>query len=125
MINQYLIHPSKNDEFFTEENCHILELHNNNSDAAFSIARARVEPGITTRWHHLVDTQEIYVITEGIGHMEVGSSPPFKVSKGDLVKIPKNTRQRIKNLSDNHDLLFYAICSPAFKKENYVELEKY
>jgi len=35
-------------EYYTRERCHILELSNVADDPAVSIARARVEAGITT-----------------------------------------------------------------------------
>jgi len=38
-------------EFYTSERCHIVELSNTRDDPYVSIARARVEPGVTTRWH--------------------------------------------------------------------------
>ena len=41
-------HPAA--EVLTDERCHILELSNSPDDPEMSIARARVEPGVTTRW---------------------------------------------------------------------------
>ena len=76
-------------EFYTAENCYILELSNTPDDPAASIARARVTPGVTTRWHRLVGTTERYVILEGRGRVEVGSLPPQDVSSGDVVLIPR------------------------------------
>lgn len=49
-------------EFFTSEGCFILERSNSLEDAAVSIARARVSPGVTTRWHFDRNTVERYVI---------------------------------------------------------------
>jgi len=40
-------------EFLTAERCYIVETWNNSEDPALSIARARVEPGVTTAWHWL------------------------------------------------------------------------
>ncbi len=54
-------------EYFTAEQCHILELSNSADDAAVSIARARVTPGVTTHWHRLIGIAERYVIVEGRG----------------------------------------------------------
>ena len=45
-------------EFFTPELCYINELSNTANDSELSIARARVAPGVTTRWHRLKDTSE-------------------------------------------------------------------
>jgi hypothetical protein len=58
-------------EVFIDEGCHILELSNDDSDPALSIARARVEPGVTTKWHRLRDTVERYVILDGMGRVEI------------------------------------------------------
>ena len=65
-------------EFFTPEGCYILELSNSAEDPAASIARARVTPGATTRWHRVRDTVERYVILEGEGRVEVGGLLPGK-----------------------------------------------
>ena len=49
-------------EFYISEKCHITELSNSPDDPEASIARARVEPGVTTRWHWLEGTTERYHI---------------------------------------------------------------
>ena len=54
-------------EFHTDEGCFITELSNIPEDADASIARARVTPGVTTRWHRLSGTTERYVILSGSG----------------------------------------------------------
>ena len=108
-------------EYFFVEGCFILEMHNSGDDPAVSIARARVEPGLSTRWHLLVDTVERYVIIAGRGTVEVGDSVPVPVSSGDVVLIPADTRQRITNTGSD-DLIFHAICSPRFQVDNYRDL---
>ena len=105
-------------EYFFEEGCHIIEVVNSPADEDVSIARARVEPEQQTRWHYLEHTTERYVILEGRGLVEVGSEAPTAVGQGDVVIIPPNTRQRIKNTGAG-DLIFLAICSPRFRPENY------
>lgn len=109
-------------EFYTDEKCHILESSNLPDDPEVSIARARVEPGVTTRWHRLKDTSERYYILSGLGRVEVGELPPQEVCAGDVVLIPPNCRQRISNLGSD-DLLFLAICSPRFVPEAYEDIE--
>jgi mannose-6-phosphate isomerase-like protein (cupin superfamily) len=109
-------------EFTTSEKCSIIELVNTPDDPDVSIARARVAPGVTTRWHRLVATAERYVILEGIGRAEVGSLPPQDVSAGDVVLIPPLCRQRITNIGGG-DLIFLAICTPRFRPEAYEEIE--
>lgn len=117
-----ILQPQPGAEFFTEERCHILELANDASDPAMSIARARVEPGVTTRWHRVLDTTERYVILDGKGRMEIGELPPQEVGPGDVVLIPPGCRQRIANTGE-HDLVFLAICTPRFRQEAYENVE--
>lgn len=109
------------DEFYTSEGCHITEISNSTDDPVVSIARARVEPGITTRWHRLVETTERYFILEGNGLMEVGDLPPEEVVAGDVVLIPSMCRQRISNVGEG-DLVFLAICNPRFSSDVYEEI---
>ncbi len=109
-------------EFYTDERCHILECSNLPDDPAVSIARARVEPGVTTQWHRLKDTTERYYILSGLGQVEVGDLPPQEVCTGDVVLIPPNCRQRMTNLGSD-DLFFLAICSPRFVPEAYEDIE--
>lgn len=87
-----------------------------------SIARARVPPGVTTRWHRLDAITERYVILEGRGRAEVGSQPPQEVGPADVVFIPPRSRQRITNTGPG-DLIFLAICTPRFTDEAYEELD--
>lgn len=110
-------------EYYFDEGCHITELSNAAGDADASIARARVEPGVTTRWHRLRDTTERYVILEGRGRVEVGELPPQEVGPGDVVVIPPMCRQRIANVGDE-DLVFLAVCTPRFRRECYEDVEK-
>jgi mannose-6-phosphate isomerase-like protein (cupin superfamily) len=109
-------------EFYTPEQCYIVELSNTPEDPEVSIARARVEPGVTTRWHRVLGTAERYVILEGKGIVEVGTLAPQEVATGDVVLIPPSCAQRISN-TGGKDLIFLAICSPRFRAEAYEDLE--
>jgi mannose-6-phosphate isomerase-like protein (cupin superfamily) len=109
-------------EYATVERCHIIEISNTADDPAASIARARVEPGVTTRWHLLLDTTERYVILSGVGVVEVGDLPPRTLGAGDVVVIPPRCRQRIRNAGTT-DLLFLAICTPRFVPQAYRDAE--
>ncbi len=111
-----------NPEYFFREGCFITELSNCADDPALSIARARVEPGHTTRWHRLRDTIERYVILSGTGLVEIGGEPARTVSTGAIVFIPALRPQRIKNIG-NDDLIFLAICTPRFVPENYQDID--
>lgn len=121
--NPYLIINNPDKEFPTEERCHIIELLHNHTEEPFSIARARVEPKVTTAWHFLKNTTEYYYILSGKGLMEIGNKDVFSVFPGDLVTIPRGEAQRISNPDFEEDLIFLAICSPAFKDENYEACE--
>lgn len=109
-------------EYDTEERCFILELSNSDADEALSIARARVAPRVTTRWHCVKGTAERYVILEGQGRVEVGDLPPREVGPGDVVLIPPSVRQRIANTGET-DLVFLALCTPRFRQASYQDLE--
>jgi mannose-6-phosphate isomerase-like protein (cupin superfamily) len=113
--------PEVQQEFFTPERCYILEVSNSPDDEAASIARARVTPGVTTRWHRVKDTAERYVILEGRGLVEVGELPAQEVGPGDVVLIPPSVRQRVTNVG-KQDLVFLAICTPRFRNEAYEDL---
>lgn len=105
-------------EYFLDEGCYIIELSNQDSDPALSIARARVSPGVTTQWHRLAGTAERYVILDGEGLVEVGDLAPQQVRVGDVVMIPADCPQRIANTGAG-DLVFLALCTPRFRLENY------
>jgi mannose-6-phosphate isomerase-like protein (cupin superfamily) len=118
-----LLRPDESKEFFTNERCHILEMLNNHkSDKPFSIARARVESGVTTVWHRLNGILEFYYILEGRGFMEIGEDPGFAVKQNDIVQIEPGMAQRIKNIGDE-DLIFLVICNPPFTDDNYEEFD--
>jgi mannose-6-phosphate isomerase-like protein (cupin superfamily) len=109
-------------EFYTDEGCFITELSNTPDDPDASIARARVAPGKTTRWHRLEGTVERYYILSGRGSVEVGELSPRNVNPGDVVLIPPMCRQRISNIGGD-DLIFLAICTPRYKNEAYEDIE--
>ena len=73
--------PNISDEFFTEERCHILEIVNTAEIPGFSLAQARVEAGVTTAWHSVIETDELYYLLEGEGEMEIGKSFVRKLKK--------------------------------------------
>jgi mannose-6-phosphate isomerase-like protein (cupin superfamily) len=109
-------------EFATEERCYIAEIANDSGDEYVSIARARVEPGITTAWHKLKGVAERYIIISGQGRVEINDLDPIDVFESDVVRIPEDTPQRITN-TGQIDLIFFAVCSPRFLPICYVSLE--
>ena len=113
-----IIHNQPYSEYYFEERCFITELWNSPTDKEVSIARAKVEPGITTRLHRLKDVTERYIILKGEGLVEVGELAATKVGSGDVVLIPPGTPQRITNIGDS-DLIFLAVCTPRFTQGAY------
>ncbi len=114
-------HPTAPESFFAE-GCFITEWWNSTADAAVSVARARVEPGVTTRWHRLRGVTERYLILEGRGRVEVGDLPPEQVGPGAVVLIPPGIRQCLTNTGED-DLLLLAVCTPCFTRTVYEDLE--
>jgi len=109
-------------ESYTTEGCHINELSNSDADPEASIARARVRPGVTTRWHRLAGIAERYVVLSGTGMVEVGNLAAQTVAPGDVVLIPPGCRQRITGMG-NEDLVFLAVCTPRFRPEAYEDMD--
>ena len=108
-------------EVYISERCYITELSNSADDPDVSIARARVEPGVTTRRHRLKGITERYFIISGRGRVDVGNLPPQEVNPGDVVVIPPMCSQRITNIGKD-DLIFLAICSPRYLPTAYEDI---
>lgn len=121
-MKEAIKHQNLSNEFYTPERCYIVELLNTSDDPDVSIARARLEPGVKTRWHRLAGTVERYYIVNGRGRVDVGNLPPQEVRAGDIALIPPMCRQRITNIG-SEDLIFLAICSPRFSNDVYEDIE--
>ena len=119
-----LIPSNRSDEFYTSERCHITEVLNDPASPGLSIARCRVEPGITTQLHSLKGTAETYLIETGEGTMDDGTGPAFNVRPGDSISIGPDHPQRIKNTGPD-DLVFLVICTPRFVPSCYTVEEKH
>jgi mannose-6-phosphate isomerase-like protein (cupin superfamily) len=115
--------PEVAQEFLTPERCWILEVWNDAADESVSVARARVEVGVTTQAHRLNDVIERYLIVAGAGIVQIGNSIKRAVVPGDVVVIPSGISQQITNTGSS-DLLFYCICSPRFTLGCYESLEQ-
>lgn len=109
------------EEIWTTERCYISELLNNDDHPEVSIARTRVEPGVTTQLHSL-SVAEWYVIESGTGVMHVGDEAARTVTAGDVVAIAKHQSQKIQNTAST-DLIFLCVCAPRFLRECYTSLE--
>ena len=108
-------------EVYTTERCYIAEILNEPEYPEVSVARARVNPGVTTCLH-TVSVLEWYVIQSGTGRMYLGDDEPFLVDPGDVVAIPQDVSQKIENTS-NEDLVFLCVCAPRWTPDCYSDLE--
>lgn len=106
-------------ETLTEERCTIVELLNADAAGEASLALARVEPGVTTRWHS-VSVVEFYVILQGRGRMQIEDEPTVEVGPGQSVRIPSGRAQRIESLGEE-PLEFFCVCSPRFEPVRYLD----
>jgi mannose-6-phosphate isomerase-like protein (cupin superfamily) len=120
-VKSSIITPDPAAEVFTPERCWILE-NLNEGAGGISVARARVESGVTTRLHSLRGVVERYLVATGTGEVEIAGGPPRVVAPEDVVVIPPGVSQRITNTGDG-DLVFYCICTPGFTPGCYLDLE--
>ncbi len=109
------------DEVWTEERCWIAELLNDPAIPDVSLARCRVEPGVTTQLHRLA-VREWYVIEAGTGTVRVGDAVPRPIAAGDVVEIPAGVSQQVTSTGPI-DLVFQCICLPRFTPACYESLE--
>jgi len=109
------------EEVWTDERCWITELLNDAGVPDVSLARCRVEPGVTTQLHRLA-VREWYVVEQGRGLMQVGDREPWPIGPGDVVEIPADAAQRVTN-TGAADLVFQCICLPRFTPACYESLE--
>ena len=116
-----LLRQAPGQPFYTEERCFITELLNDPQCSEVSLARCRVEPGVTTQLHRL-SVAERYVVESGQGMMELDGQPAVAIGAGDSVLIPPGCAQRVKN-DAAEDLVFLCICTPRFEPLHYENIE--
>jgi mannose-6-phosphate isomerase-like protein (cupin superfamily) len=80
-----------------------------------SLAEAVLESGQATRRHYHGVTEEIYVILDGSGEMEVAGERA-SVGAGDAVLIPPRAWHQIRASEDG--LRFLCCCAPAYRDED-------
>lgn len=103
-------------ERYFGERLYAAEYINDATIPDFSLARCRVEPGVTTQLHSL-SVDEWYVIESGQGRMELDSQKR-DLTSGAIVQIPRGVTQRISN-TGAEDLIFFCVCTPRFTPETY------
>lgn len=120
-MTEPVVHLARDEEVWTIERCYIRELINHESIPEYSLAESRVKPGVTTQLHSLT-VREWYLITQGVGLMEIDGGPEFTVGPGDSYEISAGISQRITNTGDI-DILLQCICLPRFTMDCYESLE--
>ena len=116
-----LFRPESGEPMYTDERCFITELMNTNASEDVSLAECRVAPGVTTQLHQL-EVAERYVVTAGLGRMELEHNQIFNIGPGDCVVIPALCPQRVVNVG-KEDLVFHCVCTPRFQLHHYIDLE--
>jgi len=71
-------------EYYTGEKCHITELSNTIDDPEVSIARARVEPGVTHNGTGLREPRSAIILSAGRDVWRWEISPPRRFPPGIL-----------------------------------------
>lgn len=81
-----------------------------------SLAEATLAPGQATRRHYHGVTEEIYVLLEGSGEMEVDGERT-SVAPGDAILIPPRAWHQIRAAVEG-ELRFLCCCAPAYRDED-------
>jgi mannose-6-phosphate isomerase-like protein (cupin superfamily) len=81
-----------------------------------SLAEATLASGAETRPHFHARAEEIYVLLEGSGEMEVDGESRT-IGPGDAVLIPPGAWHRIRAGEDG-ELRFLCCCAPAYADED-------
>lgn len=80
-----------------------------------SLAEAELEPGQATKRHYHARTEELYVLLQGTGQMEVDGERAG-VGPGDAILIPPGARHQI-HAGDTR-LRFLCCCAPPYADED-------
>ena len=81
-----------------------------------SLAEAWLEPGQATQRHYHAATEELYVLLDGSGEMEVDGERRA-VGPGDAILIPPGARHQIR-ADEAAPLRFLCCCAPAYSHED-------
>ena len=80
-----------------------------------SLAEATLAPGAETRRHYHARSEEIYVLLEGSGRMEVDGDER-EIGPGDAILIPAGAWHSIR--ADARGVRFLCCCAPAYSDED-------
>jgi mannose-6-phosphate isomerase-like protein (cupin superfamily) len=81
-----------------------------------SLAEATLPPGAGTQRHYHARTEEIYVVLEGSGRMEVDGEER-DVAPGDAILVPPSAWHEIRADADA-ELRFLCCCAPQYSDED-------
>ena len=102
---------SRAEPFTTRDGSTIRELHQTDLQ---SLAEARLPAGGATQRHYHAKTEEIYLLLEGEGEMEVDGERRH-VGPGDAVLIPAGAWHEIRA---GTDLRFLCCCAPPYSHDD-------
>jgi quercetin dioxygenase-like cupin family protein len=98
--------------FTTKDGSTIRELHRTRAQ---SLAEARLEPGQATRRHYHARAEEIYLVTEGGGVLEV-DGVVRDVREGDAVLIPPGARHEL--IAGPEGVRILCMCAPPYAHDD-------
>jgi mannose-6-phosphate isomerase-like protein (cupin superfamily) len=98
--------------FVTKDGSTIRELHHTPMQ---SLAEASLEPGQGTQRHYHARSEEIYLITDGGGVLEVDGESD-EVRPGDAIRIPPGARHELVAGLNGARLL--CMCSPPYSHDD-------
>jgi mannose-6-phosphate isomerase-like protein (cupin superfamily) len=81
-----------------------------------SLAEAWLEPGQATQRHYHARSEELYVLLEGEGEMEVDGERS-RVAPGQAILIPPGARHQVTASADG-PLRFLCCCAPPYSHDD-------
>ena len=104
------------DAFTTKDGSTIRELLGTQHGAANqSLAEATLEPGQATQRHYHARSEELYVLLEGGGEMEIDGARR-RVGPGEAILIPPGARHQI--TAADALLRFLCCCAPPYSHDD-------
>lgn len=97
--------------------------HKAGGSTQHSLAQITILPGKASLKHYHPEAEESYYILAGRGRIEIDGETR-EVSAGDAVLIPPDVTHQIFNASQsNENLVFLAVCLPAWTPDNSVYVD--
>ena len=86
-----------------------------------SLAEATLQPGGATTEHFHRESEELYLVTGGVGRLRIGGEER-EIRTGDCAVIPPGARHKLWNTGDDV-LRVVCACSPAYSHEDTILTE--